>query len=87
MGTMNFMAQAVGPSTTYGANLQFRRQVELLVVIPPKQMLQIDARWPIARWRSCTNNRVENYVLQIKRIFYNEQKKGILTVANQKETM
>ena len=41
MGTMNFMAQAVGPSTTYGANLQFRRQVELLVVIPPKQMFKM----------------------------------------------
>lgn len=58
MGMMNFMGQAVGPSTTYGANLQFRRQVELLAVIPQKQMLRIDAHWPIARWRSCTNNRV-----------------------------
>ena len=30
-------------------NLQFRRQVELLAVIPQKQMLRIDAHWPIAR--------------------------------------
>lgn len=41
MGMINFMGQAVGPSTTYGANLQFRRQVELLAVIPQKQMLRM----------------------------------------------
>ena len=35
-----------------------QKTVELLAVIPQKQMLRIDAHWPIARWRSCTNNRV-----------------------------